>query len=142
MTPRVRVANLLRRIARRLDPPRFEAPAWLKEKWELRIEVFGRHAFACVDCGEAFPKHSDPYQGEGIENLTLGHIIPRSMGGRLEARNLVAQCLECNRLLGQRVWQPGWFIAVLEDRSGPVTVPDAQELRDAWLDDLQRSIAA
>lgn len=143
MKARVRLANALRRLARRLDPPRFPVrPVLMSEfKFQLRVEVFGRHDFACVDCRKSFTPRTDPYCGEGVPGLTLGHIIPDSMGGLLEPRNLVAQCTECNHLLGARVWTPGWFLAPLAD-TPPVQIPDDQASRNAWLDDLQTAIAA
>lgn len=73
----------------------------------IRYGVFVRDGFACRDCDRQFD-HPEPYKGQGIEGLTLGHIIPRSKGGRQTVSNLVAQCECCNKELGDREWVEGW----------------------------------
>lgn len=70
-----------------------------------RRRVFTRDDFTCRDCSQVFP-HADPYGGEGIPGLTLGHIIPRSKGGTYDDDNLIAQCLSCNQALADNVWTP------------------------------------
>lgn len=73
----------------------------------LRIFVYNRDGFTCRDCKRVFERPK-PYLGEIIEGLTLGHIIPKSQGGRRTRKNLIAQCRKCNNKLGNRVWVEGW----------------------------------
>lgn len=55
-----------------------------------RREVFARDGYTCQYCG----KHT--------RDLTLDHVIPRSMGGRDTWDNLVSACRECNHRKGSR----------------------------------------
>jgi 5-methylcytosine-specific restriction endonuclease McrA len=72
--------------------------AWLKRSgrsssWirrAKRLAIYHRDHFDCVHCRLVFP----PATGRG--DLTLDHIVPRSMGGTNEASNLVTSCWECN----------------------------------------------
>lgn len=73
-------------------------------KYLVRREVFNRDDFTCQDCNRKFT-HPDPYTGRlGIDGLTLGHIIPRALGGQFMAANLAAQCDLCNHKLGNNIW--------------------------------------
>jgi 5-methylcytosine-specific restriction endonuclease McrA len=75
----------------------------------LRMHVFKRDSFRCRDCHVFFP-HVKPYRGELIDGLSLGHIVPRSKGGGLTRMNLIAQCIPCNQLLGNKVWEQDWQV--------------------------------
>jgi len=86
---------------------RIRIPQGLSIKARKRLFVFVRDNFVCVDCGQWFD-HPVPYEGETIEGLTLGHIIPRSKQGGFTRENLITQCLACNAALGSNVWYPGW----------------------------------
>jgi 5-methylcytosine-specific restriction endonuclease McrA len=55
-----------------------------------RREVFARDGYTCQYCG----KHT--------RDLTLDHVIPRSMGGRDTWDNLVSACAQCNHRKGSR----------------------------------------
>lgn len=73
-------------------------------KYLIRRQVFTRDGFKCQDCGKEFeaPEH---YTGRlGIVGLTLGHIIPRCLGGHFTPENLGAQCEKCNDKLGNQIW--------------------------------------
>lgn len=78
-----------------------------------RKVVFVRDGFACRDCGRKF-EHPEPYDGEVIKGLTLGHITPRSWGGSFKVENLIAQCGKCNSKLGDRLWTEGWQDAKID----------------------------
>ena len=54
-----------------------------------RFNVFLRDRFSCQYCG------SD-------DDLTFDHLIPRSRGGQTTWTNVVAACLRCNLLKGNR----------------------------------------
>ena len=55
-----------------------------------RREVFRRDNYTCQYCG----KHT--------RDLTLDHVIPRSLGGRDTWDNLVSACARCNHRKGGR----------------------------------------
>jgi 5-methylcytosine-specific restriction endonuclease McrA len=55
-----------------------------------RREVFVRDGYACQYCGKR------------TRNLTLDHVLPRSMGGRDTWDNLVSACAQCNHRKGNR----------------------------------------
>ncbi len=49
-----------------------------------RREVFARDGWACAYCGQ------------GANELTLDHVVPRHRGGRHSWENLVSACKPCN----------------------------------------------
>jgi len=55
---------------------------WIRD--DKRHAIYHRDGDACVWC-------------DASEDLTLGHVIPRSLGGSNEADNLVTECFDCNR---------------------------------------------
>lgn len=55
-----------------------------------RINIFRRDGDMCQYCGVRFPRNE----------LTLDHLIPRSMGGRTVWNNIVCSCGHCNRKKG------------------------------------------
>lgn len=57
----------------------------------LRFEVLRRDGYACHYC------HCKDIP------LTVDHVVPQALGGRDEAENLVACCMECQR---QIIHQP------------------------------------
>ena len=61
-----------------------------------RRNVFLRDRFHCQYCMRQF----------SAENLTVDHVIPKSLGGRLRWKNVVAACLKCNLTKGANFLQP------------------------------------
>lgn len=57
---------------------------------EVRALIFGRDGFVCLHCG-------------AIEDLTVDHILPWSLGGSDELDNLQTLCRPCNSRKGARV---------------------------------------
>ena len=57
---------------------------------DLRMAVYERDGFQCLHCGE-------------VENLTLDHIHPYSLGGEDTFENLQTLCRSCNSRKGARV---------------------------------------
>lgn len=55
-----------------------------------RINIFRRDGDACQYCARTFAKRE----------LTLDHVVPRSMGGRSTWDNVVCCCVACNRKKG------------------------------------------
>lgn len=70
------------RAKRRLAPGIFTAEEW--------VGIMYSQNGMCFDCGEA-------------RNLSIGHMIPLSRGGRDSSENIVAQCMDCNRKQGTRL---------------------------------------
>lgn len=60
-----------------------------KLPFQVRLEVFKRHGFACLMCGAA-------------EDLVVDHIIPRSKGGSNLIDNLQPLCGRCNSQKGAK----------------------------------------
>ena len=52
----------------------------------LRYEILRRDNYSCRYCGASAPD----------VRLTVDHVTPVSLGGRDEAGNLVAACVDCN----------------------------------------------
>ena len=57
-----------------------------------RINIFRRDNNTCQYCGDRFDR----------SELTLDHIVPRSMGGQTEWENIVCCCGKCNIRKGGR----------------------------------------
>ena len=51
-----------------------------------RTNIYSRDNKTCQYCGEKFH----------VKDLTLDHVIPRSMGGRTTWTNIVTACIGCN----------------------------------------------
>lgn len=51
-----------------------------------RANIFKRDQFACQYCGDK----------PGTEELTIDHIIPKSLGGKTNWENCVVACVDCN----------------------------------------------
>src|SRR5688572_8145611 len=51
-----------------------------------RLRIYMRDKFRCQYCGEK----------QGVAELTLDHILPRSRGGDNSPVNIVAACIPCN----------------------------------------------
>lgn len=57
-----------------------------------RRNIFARDKNCCQYCGKRFP----------TSELSLDHIIPRSMGGKATWGNMVCACTKCNVIKGGR----------------------------------------
>lgn len=57
--------------------------------------VFERHGGLCAYCGRPTRRPRAGLHG-APDRATLDHVVPRSEGGPLTARNLVLACLACN----------------------------------------------
>ena len=63
-----------------------------------RRNIFARDKNRCQYCGKRYP----------TSELSLDHIIPRSMGGKSVWENIVCACTKCNVKKGGRTpWQAG-----------------------------------
>ena len=57
-----------------------------------RRNIFARDRNRCQYCGERFPS----------SELSIDHVVPRSMGGKTTWTNVVCACVECNKNKGGR----------------------------------------
>lgn len=57
-----------------------------------RKNLFARDDFRCQYCGQAQP----------TSQLSLDHVLPRSLGGKTTWENIVCSCLSCNSRKGGR----------------------------------------
>jgi len=57
-----------------------------------RRNIFARDKNRCQYCGKRFP----------TSELSLDHVIPRSMGGKSNWENMVCSCTKCNVIKGGR----------------------------------------
>ena len=57
-----------------------------------RRNIFARDRNRCQYCGQRFP----------TSELTLDHVVPRSMGGKAAWENIVCSCVACNVRKGGR----------------------------------------
>jgi len=56
----------------------------------VRAAVYARDGFACLRCGS-------------VDDLSIDHIFPWSLGGSDEPDNLQTLCLRCNRAKSDRI---------------------------------------
>ena len=61
----------------------------------LRAEVLDRNGFTCQMCGLT-PGDTDPNTGRKVR-LHIGHIVDKSIGGKVELSNLRTLCSTCNQ---------------------------------------------
>lgn len=75
-----------------------------KPSKQVRQIVFIRDKFTCQICREDFRDKvtSDPYAGDYVPGLELGHLIPYRLGGPYHPLNLQAECTTCNLKKGSR----------------------------------------
>ena len=66
-----------------------------KRLWRERIKQEWNHS--CAYCGS-------------MDNITLDHVKPRSLGGLDTTYNIVACCHECNQAKGKTDWEE-WFMS-------------------------------
>ena len=57
-----------------------------------RINIFRRDDDTCQYCREKFPR----------SELTIDHVVPRTLGGKSIWENVVCCCIDCNRKKGGR----------------------------------------
>lgn len=70
-----------------------------KQKHNKKEQLIKRDGPCCCWCKKEFPK----------DQLTLEHLIPRSLKGSNSLENLKLACQPCNRLRGNRPFPPGYI---------------------------------
>ena len=75
------VVRLLKMVRRSQSPVKFS-----------RQNIYARDRYRCQYCGSHLP----------TEDLTYDHVIPKSLGGKTEWKNIVTCCIKCNRKKGGR----------------------------------------
>jgi 5-methylcytosine-specific restriction endonuclease McrA len=90
-----------------------------------RKNVYRRDRFTCQYCG------SRPSLGD----LTVDHVVPRSMGGRTSWVNCVVSCVRCNRRKSNRTLAEAGVRLIREPRepiwSPCLTIPTGQR-KQSW----------
>lgn len=78
-----------------------------------RAAVYVRDDYTCQLCGKKLPQ----------KMLNIDHVLPKSKGGKTEWTNVVASCIKCNSLKGDKTlieakmkllrkpFQPHWSVA-------------------------------
>lgn len=103
---------------------------------KLRFEVFRRDGFACRYCGASAMKGAV---------LEVDHVVPKTLGGRDEPRNLVTACEPCNSgkgdtsLNAQTVEEP--MLVMDEDPKAELGSFDPEIRLATWVEDLEMSAA-
>ncbi len=91
-----------------------------------RKNLFARDGYRCQYCG----------QTRAMSQLSLDHIVPRSLGGRTTWENVVCSCLNCNSRKGGRTpTQAGMKLlsTPIRPRSNPTLVATLRDARyAAW----------
>ncbi|MGV9533066.1 HNH endonuclease [Streptosporangium sandarakinum] len=91
-----------------------------------RRRVFDRDSRRCFICGVG---SGEPYPGEPNSQavLTVGHRIPRELGGSTELDNLQTECKRCNEPVRQELGLPETLAELL---------PEVRRLRKQELETL------
>jgi 5-methylcytosine-specific restriction endonuclease McrA len=87
----IKTVNSVIRIPRVIVLVRYDRLLRKEAKFN-RINIFRRDGESCQYCGEKFPR----------SELTIDHIVPRSLGGKSVWENVVCCCMDCNRRKGGR----------------------------------------
>ncbi len=66
----------------------------------VRLAIYLRDGFTCVYCLRDL-HDANPF------DVTLDHLMPRSLGGTHETTNLVTACRSCNSSRQAKDWQVG-----------------------------------
>ncbi|WP_396712057.1 HNH endonuclease [Microbispora sp. H11081] len=100
-----------------------------------RRRVFDRDNWRCVVCGVG---SGEPYPEDPASRavLTVGHRIPRDLGGSVEIDNLQTECKRCNEPLRQELGLPE-TLAELLPQVRRFTTADLKTLL-SWLQAKQR----
>ncbi len=127
-TPRLAIAipRVIRLLAYAGRPP--------SEVRLTRRNIYARDRGRCHYCGKSFPSRE----------LTIDHVVPRSLGGKDQWENLVSACSNCNARKGGRTPQ-GANMRLLRrperPRSNPIIAIRMRSPKyESWryfLDDLQ-----
>lgn len=89
-----------------------------------RQNIFLRDRFQCQICGKIFDSRE----------LTIDHVVPKSLGGGHDWENLSAACMRCNSTKGNNLaikprtipFEPSYFDLVKIRKSMPVKVKDME----------------
>ncbi len=87
----IKTVSRMIRIPRVIMLIRYERMPRKEAKFN-RINIFRRDGGVCQYCGDKFPR----------SDLTIDHVVPRSLGGKSIWENVVCSCGDCNRKKGGR----------------------------------------
>ena len=94
-----------------------------------RVNVLKRDRYTCQYCGKIFSRH----------NLTIDHVIPKSLGGRTKWENVVAACKRCNNKKDDRLPEQAGMrlIRKPEEPLYVRTIVPINTVRPEWVDYLK-----
>lgn len=111
---------------------------WIRP--EKRLAIYLRDQFRCLYCHEAL-------HGEGADQLSLDHLVPRVWGGSNDPINLVTACVSCNSSRKDRSWRkfatdkgPGVVLRILRHTRRKLNLALARTLRDEGVDAYTYSV--
>ena len=100
-----------------------------------RKNLFARDGYRCQYCGQTRP----------MSQLSLDHVMPRSLGGRTTWENVVCSCMSCNSRKGGRTpSQAGMKLlsTPIRPRANPTLVATLRDSRYAsWKSFLPSSVS-
>lgn len=91
-----------------------------------RKNLFARDNHQCQYCGQTRP----------VSQLSLDHVVPRSLGGRTTWENIVCSCMKCNARKGARTPSQA-AMALLSKPAKPranpsMTIPSGDPRYESW----------
>jgi 5-methylcytosine-specific restriction endonuclease McrA len=87
-----------------------------------RSNVFMRDRYACQYCGQTRKSHE----------LTLDHVVPRSLGGDTCWENIVTACRRCNTKKGSRTPEMAGMKLLKRPRAPQFTPSVHANIRSEW----------
>jgi 5-methylcytosine-specific restriction endonuclease McrA len=86
--------------------------------------IFLRDKYTCAYCSDNF------YHKQGM--LSLDHIFPKSLGGKITWTNAITSCKPCNNKKGNDIrvrpkfsaYEPSYFDLVAKRRQFPIIIPE------------------
>ncbi len=101
-----------------------------------RKNLFARDNHQCQYCGQTRP----------VSQLSLDHVIPRSLGGRTTWENIVCSCMKCNSRKGGRTPSQAAMALLskpVKPRANPtMTIPMGDPRYESWKTFIQPSQSA
>lgn len=90
-------------------------------------EIYKRDHFTCVYCG------FDGRPFDAWMQLSIDHVIPRSMGGKDDLSNLVAACRACNSITSRMKFSPGLSVKEILEQKKKHVGDRRAKFYDQWL---------
>lgn len=108
---------------------------WSRTVKFSRTRIFLRDKYTCQFCKDKPP----------TSDLTLDHVLPRSMGGKTTWENIVTSCKKCNEIKGNNhkivpkvmPVKPSYYQLIAERQKYPIAINDEYwQAHLGWPDEL------